>query len=238
MSITTAPEGPYADALGDDGLLRYRYRGTDPDHRDNAGLRAVMLRRLALVYFHGIARGKYVGAWPVFVVGHDPGALTFVVAVDDVAHVAPALEEGIVAEARRAYITTSVRRRLHQESFSERVLAAYREPCAICRLRHRELLDAAHIVPNREPEGEPRVANGLAPCKLHHAAFDSYFLGIRPDYRVEVRRDVLAEEDGPMLRHGLQGMHGGRIHHPRREDLRPDPRLLGVRFARFLGAGR
>src|SRR3989338_8666304 len=37
LSITTVPvvEGedrPYDDAFGDDGLLRYRYRGTDPGH--------------------------------------------------------------------------------------------------------------------------------------------------------------------------------------------------------------
>ena len=37
LSITTVPivEGetrPYDDAFGDDGLLRYRYRGTNPSH--------------------------------------------------------------------------------------------------------------------------------------------------------------------------------------------------------------
>jgi hypothetical protein len=37
LSITTAPEGPYDDAFGGDGLLRYRYRGTNPDHVDNRG---------------------------------------------------------------------------------------------------------------------------------------------------------------------------------------------------------
>jgi hypothetical protein len=28
------------------------------------------------------------------------------------------------------------------------------------------LLEAAHIVADRDPEGEPRVSNGLALCKL------------------------------------------------------------------------
>jgi putative restriction endonuclease len=37
LSITTAPNGPYDDAFGPDGLLRYRYRGIDPTHRDNRG---------------------------------------------------------------------------------------------------------------------------------------------------------------------------------------------------------
>ena len=32
--------------------------------------------------------------------------------------------------------------------------------------------------------------------------------GIRPDYQVEVHPRILEERGGPMLRHGLQGMHG------------------------------
>ncbi len=42
-------------------------------------------------------------------------------------------------------------------------------------------------------------------CQLHYAAFDRSFLGVRPDYIIRVRTDVLEEVDGPMLRHGLQG---------------------------------
>ncbi len=36
LSITTTPEGPYDDSFDPDNLLLYRYRGTDPQHRDNA----------------------------------------------------------------------------------------------------------------------------------------------------------------------------------------------------------
>jgi putative restriction endonuclease len=35
LSLTTSPRGPYDDTLGPDGLLNYRYRGTDPEHIDN-----------------------------------------------------------------------------------------------------------------------------------------------------------------------------------------------------------
>lgn len=77
LSITTAPEGPYDDAFGPDGLLRYRYRGTDRNHPDNRGLRLAMERRLPLVYLHGVVPGKYVTAWPVFVVGDDSANLAF-----------------------------------------------------------------------------------------------------------------------------------------------------------------
>ncbi len=105
--------------------------------------------------------------------------------------------------ARRRYTTATVRQRLHQCAFRERVLAAYRQQCAFCRFRHAELLDAAHMLPDTD-EGEPVVANGLALCKLHHAAFDRYFLGVRPDYIVQVRDDLLGETNCPTLVHGIQ----------------------------------
>lgn len=78
------------------------------------------------------------------------------------------------------------------------------------------------------------VSNGLALCKLHHAAFDRWILTVDPDYRVRVRRDILEEEDGPMLKHGLQELEGNRIEVPRREVQRPSRELLAVRMERFL----
>ncbi len=246
LSATTAPEGPYDDSFGPDGLLRYRYRGTNRDHQDNRGLRFAMQHRLPLVYFHGVVPGRYVAAWPVFVVGDDPTGLVFTIAVDDAAHVGLSADakEGPSAvhddheAGRRQYITAAVRQRLHQRAFRERVLDAYRHQCAFCQLRHEELLDAAHIVPDTEPVGEPVVPNGLALCKLHHSAFDRYFLGIRPDYVVQVRPDVLEERDGPTLVHAIQALHGARISVPRSPSLRPGAEFLEVRYERFLRASR
>lgn len=260
LSITTSFSGPYDDRAASAGdLMLYRYRGTDPMHRDNVGLREAMRRRTPLVYFYGIDKGRYLPAWPVFVVGDDPGALTFTVAVDDATITRERWSDAKAGlgthadagdtdrlwdnpdlawaepedDARRAYITVTFRQRLHQRSFRERVLRAYRQQCALCRLRHEELLDAAHIIPDSDPLGEPRVSNGLSLCKLHHAAFDRHFIGIRPDYVVEVRRDVLEEEDGPMLLHGLKGMHDTRIELPRKSIEKPDPALLERRYDEF-----
>ena len=244
LSITTVSSGPYDDEFGRDGQLGYRYRGTDPNHPDNAGLRDAMRGGVPLVYFHRIVRGKYLAAWPVFIVGDNPLGLTFSVAVDDAETVSDRLVEGVADvgllsgddDIRRAYATRSFRQRLHQQGFRERVLHAYREQCAFCRIRHQELLDAAHIIPDGEPGGDPIVPNGLALCKLHHAAFDRQFVGIREDYVVEVREDLLEEHDGPMLVHGLQEFHGSRIVVPRALGLRPDPHLLRVRYERFRAA--
>jgi len=140
-------------------------------------------------------------------------------------------------DGRRAYTTITEKIRLHQQKFRYKVLQAYQEQCALCRLRHAELLDAAHIIPDGEPDGEAVVSNGLALCKLHHAAYDRFFLGITPDYRIEVRQDVLDEEDGPMLRHGLKGLHGGKLIVPRSAKAKPDPERLEVVYGRFLAAG-
>jgi len=144
------------------------------------------------------------------------------------------MAEDAVANIRRGYITATVRQRIHQAAFRERVIDAYRQQCALCRLKHDELLDAAHILADADPEGEPVVPNGIALCKLHHAAFDHFFLSVRPDYMIEIRRDVLQETDGPMLKHGLQGMHGQQIQLPTRMVLRPSPALLEQRHRRFL----
>lgn len=245
LSITTAPKGPYDDSFGDNGLLSYRYRGEDPMHRDNVGLRVAMRRRTPLVYLHGVVKGQYLAVWPVFVVGDDPGRLTFSVAVDEVGVAESAArrsggladyagEEG--AEGRRAYITRSVQARLHQRGFRERVLRAYRNQCALCRLRHRDLLDAAHIVSDTEELGDPLVRNGLSLCKIHHAAFDRLLIGIRPDYVVEVQPRILAESDGPMLRHGLQGLHESSLVLPVAIHDRPDPERLALRYEKFRSA--
>lgn len=243
ISITTVQTGPYDDEFGYDGLLLYRYRGTDPGHRDNVGLRRAMQIGTPLIYFHRILPGKYLAAWPVFIVADNPSHLTFSVAVDKVQTgdlgIINSISDGFQLQEdvfRRSYVTREFRQRLHQSSFRERVLRAYRDQCALCRLRHRELLDAAHILPDTEPEGEPLVSNGLSLCKLHHAAFDRYFVGIREDYVVEVRPDILDENDGPMLIHGLQKIHGTRIIVPRITELRPNPEFLHIRYERFRAA--
>ena len=245
LSIRTWVAGPYDDALGRDELLLYAYRGTDPEHPDNRRLREAMRRRVPLVYLFGVLEGRYLPVWPVTVVGDDPGGLHFTVAADDsrLARLTQAdsfpsavsySEEG---ELRRRYVTRAVRQRLHQQEFRERVLEAYRRQCALCRLRHPELLDAAHIIPDAEERGAPVVRNGLSLCRLHHAAYDLYLLAVRPDSSVEVSRSVLAESDGPMLRHGLQAMHGVRILTPRAPEKRPDRDLLQQRLRRFREAG-
>ena len=242
LSITTAPivEGrqrPYDDEIGDDGLIRYRYRGTDPGHRENAGLRKAMRTQTPLIYLYGVVPGQYVPVWPVFIVGDDPTTLTFTVAVDEKHVLSDARRNEAADTIRRAYVTRATRMRLHQADFRQRVIRAYQETCAVCSLRHRELLDAAHILPDIHPRGAATVSNGMALCKLHHAAFEQNIIGVRPDLVIEVSLGVLSEIDGPMLVHGLQGFHGASLRAPRSAKLRPNRDFLAERYELFRRAG-
>ena len=239
LSITTSPNSPYDDEMGADKLLRYKYRGEDSYHRDNVGLRTAMEYRLPLVYFHGLVPGRYMAIWPVYVVGDAMGALEFSVTCEASTLIDPVFslqDEGEpFGELKKSYVATEVQRRIHQGAFRERVLRAYRNQCAFCALQHVELLDAAHITPDSALHGEPVVSNGMSLCRLHHAAFDRLLLGVHPDYVIHVRPDILYEIDGPMLKHGLQGLQGQRILVPSRRVERPDEGRLGERWERFLG---
>jgi putative restriction endonuclease len=180
---------PYEDAVGPDGLLRYKWRGDDPDHSENRALRAAMEQRLPLIWFFGIAPGVYEPIFPVYLLWEERDQQQFVID-PDVARGTPVL------------------------------------------------LDAAHIVPDSEEGGIAAVRNGLALCKIHHAAYDSGVLGIRPDLVVQIRADLLEEVDGPMSEHGLKGRHGHPLMAvPRARVERPDPELLDRRYAAFRSAG-
>jgi putative restriction endonuclease len=223
-------EAPYADQVGPDGSLRYKWRGTDPNHPDNRALREAMRQNAPLAYFYPVARGVYLAIYPVYLVDEDSAAHEFAV---DLGQYTDQDQENADTPLDRRYTRRLTLQRLHQVLFRPKVLRAYESRCALCRLRHPPLLDAAHILPDHHPHGDPVVPNGLAMCKIHHAAYDANILGIRPDRVVEVRRDVLTEIDGPMLRHGLQEMHGARILLPRSRRDHPDPTRLEERYAQF-----
>jgi putative restriction endonuclease len=239
IRTTYTPPGqtpPYTDAIGTDGLQRYKYRGTDPTHPENVALRRAYLDRLPIIWFVGVSSGLYEPIYPVWVVGDNPARHEFTLALDAAQRTFdPILDK---ENDIRRYMERVTKQRLHQRVFRTQVLHAYEGRCAVCNLGHAELVDAAHIIEDGEPLGQAVVPNGLAMCKIHHAAFDSRILGIRPDsLTLHIRQDILDEVDGPMLRHGLQVMHDRRLMKlPRSRSARPDPARLESRYANFLGA--
>jgi putative restriction endonuclease len=234
LTLTTSFKDPYADAFAG-GSFSYAYRAGSIDQADNRALRAAYELQTPLVYFRALAPGQYWVVAPAFVTADDPAAR--MVALDAGLPVQDMQPGGLVSSPDvRAYATGEARYRLHQQRFKLDVMRAYRHRCAICTLRERELVQAAHIVPDSEQEGVAAVVNGLALCAIHHLAFDRNLLGIDPAGVVHIAGRLLREIDGPMLRTGLQGFHGGLIAMPRRPQDRPDPDRLELRFERFVTA--
>lgn len=223
---------PYDDAIGADGLHRYKVRRDERGRSENEGLHNAMRRQAPLMWFYGEAPGRFQAIFPVFLVRYEPELDQFVLA--PTAESPGLLGETPTEGAIRRYLVTETKRRLHQPLFAGQVMLAYNTRCAVCALRHRELLDAAHIVADSDSDGLPVVSNGLALCKIHHAAYDSNILGIRPDLVMEIRADLLEEIDGPMLRHGLQEHHGRTLMTvPARHADRPDRDRLEQRYSNF-----
>jgi putative restriction endonuclease len=244
LAVTTTPpastkDAPYDDRMGDDGLYVYHYRTAGSDsrqahqqaERDNASVRYAREKGLELIYWHGVVPGQYLPFFPVRVVGEDAASRTF--SLDLTGLAGPSLQDVAAEAPSRRYRSSVVTVRMHQARFRAQVLRAYAGACAVCRLRRAELVDAAHIVTDAQG-GEPVVQNGLALCRLHHAAFDRNIMGVSPDLVVHIRRDILREVDGPMLVHGLQGFHEVELSNiPRRTTDRPGSAFLEQRWEEF-----
>lgn len=194
-----------------------------------------MREQVPLIWFYGVAPGVFNAIFPIWLTAEERSLDQFVVALTEGQRTVQ--PNSPVEETFRRYLIAETKRRLHQPVFASQVMIAYETRCAVCRIGHRELLDAAHIIPDNEPQGLPVLPNGLALCKVHHAAYDRNILGIRPDYTVEIHHRLLDELDGPMLRQGLQDHHGRLLMQiPARRTDRPDPLRLGSRYAQFRAA--
>ena len=226
---------PYDDVTGLDGLPRYKRRAGTGGNSENEGVRQAMVHHLPLIWFVGVDHGWFQAVFPVFAIADEPHLDQFVLAYDQAQRLP--LPESPAEEVLRRYVERETLQRVHQPVFRSMVLRAYETRCAVCALAHRVLLDAAHIVGDKEELGVAAVRNGLSLCKIHHAAYDAGILGISPDYRVAIRDDILIEIDGPLLEHGLKGLHGHELMVvPDRRSDRPDRDLLKWRYQQFRSA--
>ena len=247
LAVTTAAPksgktAPYDDRFDASQMFRYHYRDAQTNtvaaHRqaenENASVRKAMQYSLPIIYFVGVRPGRYLPFYPVYVVRDYPDAREFGL---DLTGIPTTVWEDVAAETpEQGYRTQVVKSRIHQAAFRENVMTAYENHCTVCKLKRVELVEAAHIVADSDG-GPPVVTNGMAMCKLHHAAFDANVLGIRPDLTVAIRLDVLEEVDGPMLTHGLQDFHNRQLMFtPKRAGDRPNAEFLERRFEIFVSA--
>ena len=232
-SGTPVTQGGYENEYRDDETLLYRFM-TYSESDIGAYNRALLEthdRRLPLILLQKMRSRLFEPFYPVWIEGRSGDAVI-------VGGQVPDTEVGeivdMAAEMKKRYATVFGKRRLHQDLFRSQLLYAYGDRCAVCNLGRRGLLDAAHIVDDAEDHGEPVIQNGLALCRIHHGAYDQFLIGIRPDLRIEVAEDVIAEVDGPMLEHGLKKADGLRIRVPETKKLHPDPENLQWKYEKFL----
>lgn len=208
----------------------YAFMGKNPDAADNRWLREAFENRVPVIYFLGVAPGLYQAIIPTYISGWDANTLKarIVFGIQDQAdYVAPE------TVSERRYALQTVKQRLHQASFREAVISAYNGRCALSGLPEQRLLDAAHIISDKDERlGQPVVPNGLPLSKIHHAAFDAHLIGIDPDYRLHVSERLLDLHDGPMLE-ALKQLEGGAIHLPARAKDYPDRDRLALRYEQF-----
>src|SRR6266446_9013184 len=209
-----------------DETVDYAFMGTNPDAADNRWLKQAYENQIPIIYFLGIAPGRYHALLPTFISGWYGQALkariTFGPTPETLDPPADSLE--------RRYALRSVKQRLHQATFREAVITAYDGRCALSGLPELLLLDAAHIVADKDERfGQPVVSNGIPLSKIHHAAFDAHLIGIDPDYGLHVSERLLDQNDGPML-DALKALNGRRIILPKRTKDRPDRDRLAIRF--------
>ena len=201
--------------------------------RENQLLLEACENQIPLIYFLRITSGRYLAIIPAHIIDWDSAARKSTVAFgipDANEYSAPSNTEW------RNYGLQTVQRRLHQAKFREAVITAYSGHCAISGLPVQRLLDAAHIISDRNEElGQPVVPNGLLLAKTHHAAFDAHMIGIDPDCRLHVAERLLARNNGPMLEM-LKQLRGKKLRLPRYKKNRPDPTRLEQRFAEFKAA--
>jgi putative restriction endonuclease len=232
LSIQTSSKSPYADEETDDGFY-YDYRAGSVDQPDNRALRAAAQLAVPLVYFVATQQGVYRPLYPYFVTEDSPAARRVFVTPGKLVGSFEEPEPVLVSDPlERKYVVRETKIRLHQDRFRRAILIAYRGQCTICRLKERQLLDAAHIEADTSPTGMPVVPNGLSLCTIHHSAFDHNLVGVSPDYEVRVSRRLLDEVDGPML-DLLKTFDRTTIQLPSRRANHPDRERLAARFERF-----
>lgn len=216
-------------------LVDYAFMGKDPASSDNKLLREAMRERVPIIYFIGTAPGTCIAVAPAFICGWDARALKAQVGFG-----APLQETEDARKDQaptRRYVLRAVQQRLHQAQFREAVITAYGARCALSGLPEPLLLDAAHIIEDRNEDfGHPVVPNGLPLSKIHHAAFDAQLLGIDPDFKVHVADRLRDLNDGPTLQ-AIKDLDGRSIRLPSRQRDWPDRDRLAMRFEAFRAMG-
>lgn len=218
-----------ASGLDDAGIVRYRSKNPNRSDRAHLGLLSALEARVPMVVFAPAGDGIFQAVFPVYLyryLHHDR-----VFELDFNFAYLPGL--GAAPEYERRWTVRAARQRLHQAVFRRDVLRAYNHRCAVCGLGIVSLLDAAHIIPDREDSGIASATNGMALCKNHHAAFDADLLSVDAELIVHIEPSAINSALGDAEHHLLGNYDRRRLAViPNNAALRPDPVFLAQRQAR------
>ncbi len=212
--------------------IDYDFMEGSEDAAPNRWLREACEKRIPVIYLLGIAPALYQAIVPTFVTDWNPRSKKARICFH-----APDSRQNEIPETpepeEKRYAFRMVKQRIHQGQFRESILAVYKGRCALSGISERRLLDAAHIIPDTDPElGQPVISNGLLLSKIHHAAFDGHLIGIDPDYGLHVSKRLLDQNDGPTLE-ALKKLDGNKLRLPKLEKHHPDKNLLAMRYEDF-----
>lgn len=155
-------------------------------------------------------------------------------AVKDLIAATPEVERAFVDEsedevqAQRRYRLVETMRAVRDAQFRPAVLQAYSNQCALCPISL-NLVDAAHIIPVMRPRSTDDVTNGLALCRLHHAAYDNGLVGVKSNYSILLNPRAVSRLRNLGFLHGLdefKALLRDRIRHPAEQEVRPKPEYL------------
>ena len=216
-----------------DETVEYSFEPGAPNTGNNLRLRVAWEQKFPVIYFLGVAPALYHALMPTYIANWNPvlRKVSLEFGLPDQSMLSPPQSAN-----ERRYALQTVKQRLHQAAFREMVIDAYGGRCALSRLGEPRLLDAAHIVSDKdELLGQPAVVNGMPLSKLHHAAFDADLIGIDPDFSVHVSERLLDQRDGPVLE-AMKQLQDRKLHLPKEARNYPDRDRLAERFERFRAA--
>jgi len=177
----------YADDLSEDGVIYHYPKTSRPPARDAAEIQATknaMGHRLPIfVVLPGITSQSRRTLKLGWVCDFDDANRQFLILFGEETlpsysrAAAPSEPFKLTEEPQRGASTVMVR--VGQQRFRFQVMSQYGHECAICDIRHPELLKAAHIC-GKSDRGSDDWRNGIPLCATHHDAFGSYLFGIDP----------------------------------------------------------
>jgi len=204
----------YPDDISEEGVI-YHYPSTGrPPRRDNAEINATKnARALDIPIFIILPGAKHQSRRSVrlgWVADFDDQTRQFLILFGESE---PAYSSAPTSDAPFQLLSQEQRRmatvkvRSSQQQFRFQVLAQYGCKCAVCKISHSMLVEAAHIC-GKANHGSDDWRNGLPLCSTHHHAFDAYLFAIRPNTREIVVRPNLSREKIGIMETNLSPVHG------------------------------